>query len=124
MAILSSIPVLNCRSIAATLDFYQRIFQFVVVNKRESNGQLYWVHIMHGNTTLMLQAVQQSVPEKDPVQNSNITLYFYVNDIKELHHFVKAKNHEVSGIVLTDYAMQEFSLQDPEGNFITVGQKS
>lgn len=121
MAILSSIPVLNCQSIAATLDFYQQIFQFVIVNKRESKHQLHWVHIMHADTTIMLQ---RSGLDTNPVPNSNITLYFFVNNINELHHFIKAKNIKVSDLASTDYGMQEFGLMDPEGNLITVGQKA
>jgi catechol 2,3-dioxygenase-like lactoylglutathione lyase family enzyme len=122
MAILGGIPVINCRSIETTLDFYQQLFQFVVVNKRELNGQLVWVHIMHGDTTLMLQSIEQNNSEAVYSQQSNISLYFFINNIKELHHFIKVKYNKVSSIKLTDYQMQEFSLLDPEGNTITLGQ--
>jgi len=125
VAILKAIPVLNCKSIELTLNFYQQLFQFVVVKKRELDGQLRWVHIMHGDTTLMLQAAEQAVDSENcHLQQSNITLYFFINKLKELHHFIKVKHSDVSDIVETDYHMQEFSLLDPEGNKITVGQKS
>ena len=124
MAILSSIPVLYCQSMAATLNFYQQLFQFVIIKKRELHGQLEWIHLMHGNTTLMLQAAEEKISDTSPVSRSGITLYFFVDDIKELHHFIKLKYRDVSEIVMTDYHMQEFSLLDPEGNKITVGQKS
>jgi uncharacterized glyoxalase superfamily protein PhnB len=124
VAILKAIPVLNCQSIELTLNFYQQLFQFVVIKKREQHGQLRWVHIMHGNTTLMLQAAEQAVDsENNHLQQSNITLYFFINNLKELHHFIKVKHTNVSDIVVTDYQMQEFSLMDPEGNKITVGQQ-
>ena len=51
MSILSGIPVLNCQSIEATLDFYQQALQFVIVKKRESEGELQWVHLMNGANT-------------------------------------------------------------------------
>lgn len=125
MAIHQAIPILNCRSIEATLNFYQQLFQFVVVKKRELHNQLYWVHIMHGNTTLMLQRAEQFTDYgNNHPGKSNITLYFYVNNIKEFYHFIKAKHKDVSDMVITDYHMQEFSLLDPEGNKITVGQQS
>lgn len=122
MAILSGIPVLYCQSIDVTLDFYQQILQFVVINKRELNGKLHWVHIMHGSTTLMLQAAEQAHSEKNHPPQTNIKLYFFINNINELHHFIKVKYSNVSDIVLTDYKMQEFSFLDPEGNTVTVGQ--
>jgi catechol 2,3-dioxygenase-like lactoylglutathione lyase family enzyme len=121
MAILSGIPVLNCQSIEETLAFYQQILQFVVVNKREFNGELRWVHIMHGETTLMLQAVGQHQSGLPPTENTKISLYFFVNKINELHHFIKAKNNLLSEIESTDYHMQEFTVLDPEGNTITIG---
>jgi catechol 2,3-dioxygenase-like lactoylglutathione lyase family enzyme len=125
MAILSGIPVLNCQFIEATLDFYQRILQFVVVNKRESNGSVFWVHLMHGDVTVMLQRIgQQSekLSSLESAQQSSISLYFFSNNIKELHHFIKVNYKDVSELVLTDYRMQEFSLLDPEGNTVKVGQ--
>ena len=124
MAILSGIPVLNCQSIDATLNFYQQLLQFVVVNKRESGGQLSWVHLMHGSTTLMLQAAEDTVSEMNISQQSKIKLYYFVNNINDLHHFIKAKYRHVSELVLTDYGMYEFSLHDPEGNEISLGQKN
>ena len=122
MAILSGIPVLNCRSIEVTLDFYQQLLQFVIVKKRESNNELKWVHLMHGDTTLMLQAIDQQSEETIALQQSSLSLYFFIDNIKELHHFIKAKNHKVSEIKTADYEILEFSLTDPEGNMIVLGQ--
>jgi len=122
MAILSGIPVLTCQSIETTLDFYQQLFQFVIVKKRESEGQLCWVHIMHGSTTLMLQNLEQSHPEKQNLPQTNISLYFFINNISELYHLIKVKYHHVSELRLTQYQMQEFDVTDPEGNTVTVGQ--
>jgi uncharacterized glyoxalase superfamily protein PhnB len=124
MAILSSIPVLNCHSIDETLAFYQQILQFVIVNKRENNNELQWVHIMHGDITMMLQRIDSKASETCPGQISSISIYFFVNNIKEMHHYIKAKYNLVSGLRNTDYHMQEFSVTDPEGNTVTVGQKS
>ena len=121
MAILSGIPVLNCQSIETTLDFYQRILQFVVVKKRELNGRVHWVHLMHGNVTIMLQRIGLQ-SEKQNSQQSRISLYFFSNNIKDLHHFISVNSKNVSDLVLTDYQMQEFRLLDPEGNTVIIGQ--
>lgn len=124
MTILSGIPVLNCHSIESTLSFYQQLLQFVIVKKREINGQLYWVHIMHGETTLMLQAANDENSDLNPVQQSSISLYFFVNNINDLQHLLKAKSNIFSELSVTDYGMQEFTLLDPEGNTLIIGQKS
>ena len=77
MAILSGIPVLNCQSIEATLDFYQRILQFVVVKKRELNGRVHWVHLMHGNVTIMLQRIGAAVRKTKPATVPYLALFFF-----------------------------------------------
>ena len=117
--------MLNCQFIETTLDFYQRILQFVVVNKRESNGSVFWVHLMHGDVTVMLQRTGQPSEKLSPLespQQSSISLYFFSNNIKELHHFITVNYNNVSDLILTDYKMQEFNLLDPEGNTVIVGQ--
>lgn len=121
MAILAAIPVVNCKSIEQTLEFYLQLFHFVVIQKRELNNCLQWVLLKHGDTTLMLKSVE-SLSAREDNRNSGVTLYLYVSDIKEIHHFIKAKNVDVSEVVLMDYQMYEFRISDPEGNIITVGQ--
>ena len=126
MPILSSIPVLRCHSILQTQDFYSQLLQFVIVNKREVEGQLQWVHLMHGDTALMLEKTEpESRAESQPVvedKSSNISLYFFVDDIEALHHLIKLKHPSVSDIMLTDYRMREFQMCDPEGNRVVIGQ--
>ena len=124
MAIIGSIPVLYCLSIKQTLSFYQQLLQFVIVNKREKGDELKWVHLMHADTSLMLQS--QDGPNTDPLHAhpSKIKLYFYVNNINELYHYIKVKYNDVSELVNTDYNMREFWLTDPEGNMVVLGQQN
>ncbi len=133
MAILSGIPVLNCCSTEATLDFYKQMLQFVEVNKRQSKGVVHWVHLMHGDVTVMLQRVGQCIEKQaasgvqsesalERLPQSRISLYFFSNNIKGLHHFISVNYTNVSDLYFTDYRMQEFSLLDPEGNTVIVGQ--
>ena len=122
MTILGAYPVLNCQSIESTLDFYQQLFQFVVINKRKTDNCLQWVHLMHSNTSLMLKKIEVPSAEKKHIRLAGISLYLYVDNINQLHHFIKAKNINITDVVLMNYQMYEFKIQDPEGNLVTVGQ--
>jgi catechol 2,3-dioxygenase-like lactoylglutathione lyase family enzyme len=126
MPILSSVPVLTCHSILQTQDFYQQLLQFVTVNKREAEGQLQWVHLMHSDTALMLEKAESGLKaESEPVvddESSKISLYFIVDDIEALHHRIKLKHPSVSDITHKDYRMKEFAMHDPEGNRVVIGQ--
>ena len=123
MSILSGFPVLNCQSIDETLSFYQQALQFVIVKKREVEGELEWVHLMNGSTTLMLQRFSSilSLPEK--TSQSSMSLYLYVNNINEMVHILKAKYNINPVVAMTTYKMLECNISDPEGNQITLGQK-
>jgi catechol 2,3-dioxygenase-like lactoylglutathione lyase family enzyme len=123
MSILSGIPVLNCQSIEATLDFYQQALQFVIVKKREVEGELQWIHLMNGSTTLMLQRTQLPHNQLEQSQYKSITLYFYVSNINSIHEFLKAKYGINSKVLNTKYHMHECEVCDPEGNNIMLGQK-
>ena len=122
MAILAAIPVINCNSIQRTLDFYLQLFRFVVVQKRELDGCLQWVHLRHGSTSLMLKRVEPAVAGQASRASAGVSLYLYVDDIRDVHHYIRAKNQTVSDIVLQQYRMYEFTITDPEGNTVTVGQ--
>ncbi len=122
MAILAAIPVVECQTIELTLDFYLQLFGFVVINKRQSNGCLQWLHLKHGNSTLILKSVEPNHSEQKHSLRSGASLYLYVNNINDMHNFIKVKNRSVTDVTLMDYQMYEFKLLDPEGNMITVGQ--
>jgi len=119
MKILSGIPVLQCRDIDNTLAFYLDYLRFVTVKRRESDEGLQWVHIMHGDTTLMLQRVDSEPAEESG--SGNIDMYFYVDNIDEFHHFLQSRGYPVTDVFQTPYRIQEFSLKDPEGNTLTLG---
>ena len=120
MKILSGIPVLQCRHLASTLAFYLDNLRFVIVNRRESEQGIQWVHIMHGETGLMLQQLQADT--NDAQISATIELFFFVDDAMELCRFLKSRHIDIAGPVETDYRILQFSIQDPEGNRLTLGQ--
>jgi len=123
VTILSGIPVLSCQSIERSLQFYQQILHFVIVKKRDDHGTLCWAHIMHGDTTLMLQVAEPGVIMDEQTVHT-IALYFFVDNIDDLKHLISAKGMSSSAMQTTDYNMREFTLLDPDGNVIIIGEKS
>ena len=119
MQLTGSVPVLGCSNIEATLDFYQQALQFVIVNQRKSDKGPEWVYLSSGQTLLMLEARQPVATGS--VGNSRI--YFYTDDVKALHHFLKARGYHAGELKTTSYGMQEFDINDPEGHSLTIGQQ-
>lgn len=116
MQLEASIPVLGCQHIEDTLAFYQQAFQFVIIKQRKTDTGRAWVYLRSGDTLLMLESAQLTPTI------SSIRLYLYTDDVASLHHFLRAKGYQPSALRTTDYAMQEFDIQDPDGHRLTIGQ--
>lgn len=119
MQLIGSVPVLACKSIDATLDFYQQALQFVIVNQRKTDDQLEWVYLKSGNVPLMLEAISQ----EQSGDGYNSRIYLYTDDVARLHHYLKARGYDAGELRLTPYDMREFDIFDPEKHFLTIGQR-
>ena len=118
MQLTGSVPVLGCKNIEETLSFYQQALQFIIVNQRKSEQELEWVYLKSGNTLLMLENC------KTNERAGGSRIYIYTDDAPALHHFLKAKGYAPNELTTTNYGMQEFDLNDPEGHSLTIGQES
>jgi uncharacterized glyoxalase superfamily protein PhnB len=119
MRLLGSVPVLSCSDVEHSVDFYQQALQFIVLNKRTGNKGLEWVYLQSGDTLLMLEKREQDESHKPVTPNR---LYLYTDDVSAMHHYLKAKGYKISSMHKTDY-MEEFDLNDPDGQRLTIGQK-
>lgn len=119
MQLTGSVPVLGCNDIEETLNFYQQALQFVIVNQRKSDKVPVWVYLKSGQTLLMLETRQSSTG--DGAGSSRI--YLYTDDARALHHFLNAKGYHPGELQTSNYGMQEFDIRDPEGHYLTIGQR-
>lgn len=118
------IPVIEVADIERQLAFYQQAFRFVVIHKRTGPAGLEWVHLKSDNTWLMLLQRTQPAGHHPPAATgkNNISLYYYTDDVISCHRYMKAKGFAVGELSAREYGMLEYSLHDPEGNSLAVGQ--
>ena len=119
MRLTGSVPVLNCSDIEQSLLFYQQALQFVVLNKRQGEHGLEWVHLQSGDTLLMLE---QNQDEEARAGACMSRLYLYADDVSSMHHYLIAKGYQVGDMNETAY-MKEFDLHDPDGHRLTIGAR-
>ena len=122
MQLLGGIPVLACRHIGQTLAFYQRALRFVILNHRDDENGLAWVHIQSGEVALMLE--KDGSTENRPAASCPVRLYYHVDDVAALHHYLTANRFTPGDLRRTAYGAQEFDIFDPEGNRLTLGQSA
>lgn len=115
------IPVLRCEHIEQTLNFYQQALRYIIINKREGDSGLEWVHLKSDNTFIMLTRQINDKPD-EITKKEKIMIYYYTDDVEAQKQFLQAKGFDSSAIETTDFGMKEFFLDDPEGNTLAVGQ--
>lgn len=116
MHLTGLVPVLSCQSVDESLHFYQQTLQFVVIRTRQGDTGLEWAYLKSGNVTLMLEA------HNDAPAKTGISLYFYIDDIRSFHQYMKAKAYDISPLEKTKYGLLQCFFNDPDGYLIQVGE--
>lgn len=116
------VPVIQCRNIEKTLAFYQQALRYIIIRQTVTEEGLQWAYLKSDNTFLMLQKITK-LDTNQPL-SGNIDLHYYTSDIVTQHQFMAARGIVVSTIETTPFKMKVFSVTDPEGNRITIGQNT
>ena len=118
MSLTGLVPVLKCRSVDHSLQFYKDTLRFVEIRTRKGKSELEWVYLKSGNTYLMLElAGTEGLPS-----NHTISLYFYTDDIRSFHHYMLAKGYDISDLEKTAYGILQCVFTDPDGHKIQLGE--
>ncbi|HED33457.1 MAG TPA: hypothetical protein ENJ08_04455, partial [Gammaproteobacteria bacterium] len=99
------IPVIQCRQIEQTLDFYQQALRYIIVNKTEDEYGLQWAYIKSDNTYLMLQKTSKLI--SDQPHSANILLHYYTKDVSAQRQFMAAKGINVGQLEDTAYYIRQ-----------------
>jgi len=110
------VPVLGVADVQRSIEFYRETLGFEVMNTYEPGGKLCWALLKCGDVRVMLSLSEPGQKEKD------VLLYFYPENVVELHFVLKSRELEISDLRVTFYEMKEFDFQDPDGYQMTFGQ--
>lgn len=115
MAITRLIPMLPVSNLETSLHFYTRL-GFTLEQRRDDWG---WAMLRSGECRLMLDRSINTQP-RAPRQS---VVYLYLEDIGSYHAALREQGVEVPAVDLTFYDMQEFRVEDPDGNRLWIGQE-
>jgi uncharacterized glyoxalase superfamily protein PhnB len=114
MKINRLIPMLPVSSIAASIEFYQKL-GFDVETRRDDWG---WAMLCCGECRLM---VDQSINlHRDAPRQS--VLYLYPENVAQYHEQLRSNGVTIPDLDVTFYGLTEFRLADPDGNRLWIGQ--
>ena len=108
------LPMLPVKSLAVSIEFYQKLgFN---VEKKEDHWN--WAMLVFGDCRLM---IDQSI-NQHPNSPRDTVLYLYPDNITEYHQQVRKNGLAISDLDETFYGMTEFRVDDPDGNRLWIGQ--
>jgi predicted enzyme related to lactoylglutathione lyase len=110
------IPMLPVSSMAASVEFYQKLGFGI----EQRNDDWRWAMLCFGECRLMLDEsinIHPGVPR-------NSVLYLYPDDITAYHQQVRKNGLTVPELEVSFYGMTEFRIDDPDGNRLWVGQST
>jgi uncharacterized glyoxalase superfamily protein PhnB len=108
------IPMLPVRSMAASVEFFQKL-GFSVERRDDGWG---WAMLRFDECRVMLD---QSI-NRHPHAPRQSVLYLYPENVEKYHEQVRAAGLTVPDLDVTFYGMKEFRVDDPDGNRLWIGQ--
>lgn len=115
MSLSRLVPMQPVSDLDRSLRFYQAL-GFTIEQHREDWG---WAMLRCGECQLMLDRsihLHAGIPK-------TAVLYLYPEDIVAFHRSARENELDVPDLETTFYGMQEFRIEDPDGNRLWVGQE-
>ena len=107
-------PMLPVKSVPASVEFYAKL-GFEV---EQRNDQWGWAMLRFDECRLM---VDQSINLRAGAPRDSV-LYLYPENIVEYHEQIRRNGLSVPDLDVTFYGMNEFRIDDPDGNRLWIGQ--
>lgn len=119
-------PNLIVNDVNKAVDFYTQRLGFILVMSKPEKGPYEWAMVTKDGVTIMFQTFNSL---KDAIQGLEMpsgsfgTLFIRVTGIEAYYRGLKDKVRVVSELTLTPYAMHEFTIQDPNGYYLTFAER-
>ncbi|MXW53988.1 MAG: hypothetical protein F4X44_13505 [Gammaproteobacteria bacterium] len=122
-SITELVPMMICKDVQATIEFYREILGFEVRDRMDNVGTSGWASLERGPVRLML-ASPSYIPAPKPMQGqlSEVLFYFYTDDVVGLRDHIVQRDYPVGDFAVRFYQMKEIELTDPEGHVLIFGQ--
>jgi len=107
-------PMLPVKSMPASVQFYEKL-GFSVERR---NDEWRWAMLRLDECRLM---VDESINGRPDAPRQHV-VYLYPENVVEYHQQIRARGLAVPDLAVTFYGMNEFRIEDPDGNQLWIGQ--
>ena len=119
----SMAPNLMVSDVNKSVEYYCNLFGFKLEMSVPDSGQLDWAMVKEGGVELMFQSapsLKKDLPSFAATKpGGTFTLFAQVDDVQELYNKVKGKVTLAFDLHRTFYGMDEFTIQDLDGYYVT-----
>ena len=116
--------MLATADVEESVRFYRDALGFELRDRFESGGRTWWCEMIRDGQVLMFTQHEVDVDESGARAGFGQTsINLYLDDgVDTLHTRLKSAGYEVSDLRVTFYRVKEFSLNDPSGYTLLIGQ--
>ena len=119
------VPMLVCRDVQGSIDFYVTKLGFEVIDRMDDVGLTGWASLKRGSCRIMLTSAsyyKQPEPKPDGSLDSDVIHYFHCRDVVGLRQHLMDCGVEVSEFFVRFYGKKEIELLDPDGRTLIFGE--
>jgi len=118
------VPMLATKDLPETIAFYESL-GFACQSRFEVEGNLVWAYVVRDSAAVMFtwSPPHDHGPNEDHDHGPALagSLYFYPDDVDELWAEIGGKAKVLQSPGDREYAMRDFSLEDPNGYLLSFG---
>ncbi|MFC2083924.1 VOC family protein [Bacteroidota bacterium] len=118
-------PNLIVFSVNDTIEYYREYFGFELIQTVPDKGEFDWAMMQSVDVTLMFQKKDLStdIPDLNETEpGGSFTLFIQVNNITDLYNKVKENIDVIVDLNKTFYGMNEFTIRDLNGYYLTFAE--
>lgn len=121
------VPMLLCSDVQKSIQFYQGMLGFEVVDRMDDVGLTGWATLARGSNRIMLASptyLKTPEPDKDGNLNSDVVHYFHCEDVVGIRNHLVNAGIDVSQFYVRFYGKKEIEFFDPDGRMLIIGEDS
>ena len=119
-------PNLIVQNVNASVEFYQSVLGFSLVQTVPESGKYDWAMLQKENVTIMFQSIEsmnKDLPEFDCHSiGGSFTLFIILDEVELFYNSVKKDAEIFVELHKTFYGMNEFTIKDPNGYLLTFAE--
>ncbi|MCF8239857.1 MAG: hypothetical protein K9J16_00620 [Melioribacteraceae bacterium] len=119
-------PNMIVENVNETIEYYKKFIGFELIHTVPDEGTFNWAMMKHGEINLMFQSVESIIAElpqfSGQLNSRGCALFMVVEGLEQMYRKIKDDVEVIKPFEKTFYGMNEFTILDINGYFLTFAE--